>query len=358
MSLITNATETLLATARATSSTDADLNAAAQEFFDAIPDTSLEDANAAIRTLSNYFNLEDASRAAFLALVCGTMVESGCDPLAIARPLTDRINSLLESSAALADACIAEIPEVEEEDADPIELFEETRNRIALTLPEQNADWEALEQFWPPAIAVFSASAEARAAARPLRNWAAKISEYHQAGHWLGLILSVLENEPIVAIEPQTKLGILAQISGVVDNFQLNVLLMDKFPHLELFAGRRIPQQVVDVATGEGLQETNDTVTGVWNMYAWQAIQPGLTLPNADDYSSSRFWIWNEGIPEDIPLFDGRRAILLGPASYKRTWTSQRIFANLRGSLEIQRQLTRNEIDDWLERMVAAKNPN
>jgi len=102
---VTDATEALLATARAASSTNADLNAAAQGFFDAISGTSVEDANAAMRILSNYFHLDDTSRAAFLALVCGALVEDGCDPLAIAEPLTERISSLLELSAALADAC-------------------------------------------------------------------------------------------------------------------------------------------------------------------------------------------------------------------------------------------------------------
>jgi len=225
-----------------------------------------------------------------------------------------------------------------------------------LTLPEQNAAWGALEQFWRPAIAVFSVSAQARAAARPLRDWAAKISGYHEAGHWLRLMLSVLDNEPILAIEPETTLGIIARISGVVDNFQLNVLLMDKFPSSELFARRRVPQQVVDVACGDGPQETDDTVTAVWNMYSWEAIFAGFTLPSADDYHASDLWISNEGIPEDIPVFDGRRVILLGPASYPRFWRSQRMFGNLRASLEIERQLPKDEIYDWLQRMVAAKN--
>ena len=353
--MLTDATETLLATARTASSTDADLNAAAQGFFDAIQSASLEEANVAMQTLSNYFNLEDASRAAFLALVCGCLVEDGCDPLAIARPLTERISLLLEASAVLVDACMAQIPESDQEDADSLEVFEKTRERVALTFPEENAAWEALEKFWRPAIAVFSVSAEARAAARPLWDWAAKLSDYHNGGYWLELMLRVLDNEPILAIEPQTNLGILGRISGIVDNFQLHVFLMDKFPQSGSFARRCVSQQVADVAYGDGPQQTEDTVIGVWNMYAWEAIESGLTLPDARDFSSSDFWIWGEGTPQDIPVFDGRRAVLLGSASYRRSWRSQRMFANLRANLEIERELTEDEIYGWLQRMVAAK---
>ena len=88
--MLNDATNSLIATARDPTSTDADMNAAAQAFFDGIRGASRDDASAALRTVSTYFNLEDASRAAFLALVCGALVERGCDPLAIAEPLIER----------------------------------------------------------------------------------------------------------------------------------------------------------------------------------------------------------------------------------------------------------------------------
>jgi hypothetical protein len=332
------------------------MNASAQSFFDTISGASRDDANAALRTLSAHFDLENASRGAFLALVCGALVEHGCDPLAIAKPLTERLASLLECSAELASACADQIPESEDEDQDPIELFEETRERIMPTMAQQNAAWEALGQFWRPAIAVFSVSPESRSSARHLRDLAAQISDYHEAGHWLQLMLAVLDDEPIVAIEPQTSLGVLGRISGVVDNFQLNVLLMDGFPKSGFLARRRVPREVADVARGNGPQQSHHTVTSVWNLYTWEAIKTGMTLPDPGDYGSSAHWVWNEGTPADIPVFDGRRVVLLGPASYPRSWQSQRMFGNLPANLEIERKLTKDEIEHWLKRMVAAKN--
>jgi hypothetical protein len=144
-------------------------------------------------------------------------------------------------------------------------------------------------------------------------------------------------------------------MSGVVENFQLNVLLMDVFPRSGFLARRRVSKQVADIARGLGPQQSDDTVTGVWNLYTYQAIGLDLTLPSPSDYNASACWVWNEGSPEDIPVFEEHRVILLGPASYSRSWRSQRMFDKLPASLDIERQLSKNEAKDWLKRMATAK---
>jgi hypothetical protein len=354
--MLMQAVQSLIRTARDASATDEDFKAAVQAFCDAAGRSSAAEVHEALAQLAELFQVDDLSRAGFLALLCGAYVERGADPLAIAEPLGHRLRSLLESSADLVAACLARMPEAEDEgeDHDPHAAFEAAREELAPEMPREHAAWEALGQFWPPAIAVYSLSPKARAAARGLRELAAKVSDHHEAGHWLDLMLSVLDDdEPIVAIEPATGLGILGRISGVVENFQLNVLLMDGFPNLGLLARRRVPKRVADVAHGLGPQQTDDTVTGAWNLYTWQAIQPGLTLPAPMDSSA---WIWNEGRPEDIPVFEGSRVILLGPPSYSRSWRSQRMFSRLPAELECERRLTKDEVQDWLRRMLAAKD--
>lgn len=353
--MLTNATQSLIATARDPAATDADMNAAAQAFFAAVGRSSRDSANEAIRTLSCHLDLGDSSRAAFLALVCGALVERGCDPLAVASPLVVQLEALLKLSAELTQACLDRTPKADDEDQAPNGAFEKVRTELARTMPKESAAWGALQTFWRPAIAVFSASSKARADARPLRDWAAKISTYHEAGHWLRLMLSVLDDEPIVAIEPEKATGLLGRISGVVDNFQLNTLLMDLFPRTGLFSRRRVSRRVAAVARGHGPQQTQDIVTSVWNLYTWQAIQADLTLLDPKDHGSSLHWIWNEGSPEDIPAFEGRRAILIGPPSYPRTWQSQRMFSGLPAKLDCERTLAKDEVKQWLQRMVTAR---
>jgi hypothetical protein len=352
--MVTQATQNLIATVCDPSASEADLRAVAQPFLQGLARATVGEANTALAALAQYISLDDPSRAAFVALVCGAVVEGGGDPSAIIQSLNRRLQSLLESAAALADACLARMPQAENKGHDPAAL-DNVRQQVACTMPVENAAWEALNQLWKPAIAVYSVSALARAEVRGLSAFATKIAAYHEGGHWLRLMLSVLDNEPILAIAPQTRVGILARISGIVDNFQLNVLLMDGFPRSGLLARRRVPKRMVDVARGIGPQQTTDTVTGVWNLYTWKAIEPGFKLPDLGDYGASGNWIWNEGSPEDIPIFEGRRVILLGPASYARSWGSQRMFDKLPAKLECEHTLSKGEVTAWLQRMVSSK---
>lgn len=354
--MLNEAMQNLVALARDGSSSEQDLRGAAQAFLDAVAEASPREANAALEALAQHISLDDLSRGAFLALVCGAMVEDGCDPSAMTEPLIGRLQYLLASAAELADACRARMPHREDSAEDDEEdAFDTVRQQVAGDMPLENDAWEALTQFWRPAIAVFSVSAPARAAARDLRGLAAKIAEYHEGGHWLRLMLSVLDDEPILALEPQSGAGLLGRISGVVDNFQLNVLLMDGFPRAGAPSRRRVSKRVAEVARGIGPQQMDDTVTGAWNLYTWQALEADLKLPDPSDQTASDCWIWNEGVPEDIPVFEGRRVILLGPSSYARTWRSQRMFDKLPARLDIESELSRRDVNDWLHRMLAAK---
>jgi hypothetical protein len=217
---------------------------------------------------------------------------------------------------------------------------------------KENAAWQALEQFWPVTIAVFSTDAEVRAKANTLRDLAGKISNHHEAGHWLRFMLSVLDHEPILVIEPDTHIGIEGRISGAADNFQLNVLIMDAFPR-GIFARRRVSQSAVDAVRGGGPQRGNETVIGAWNLYTWKALGPDGKLPPAKATGGDRQWIWNEGVPDDIPVFEGRRVVLLGPPSYQRSWHPQRLFSRMPGKLAVEKQLKKGEAEEWLRRIAA-----
>ena len=111
-------------------------------------------------------------------------------------------------------------------------------------------------------------------------------------------MLTVLDEEPYVAIEPATRTGIVGRMSGIVENFQLNTLLMDEFPRDE----PRVSKAAVAVARGNGPQQIDETVTGVWNLYSYGALLPGGELAEATDRAYADTWIWNEGMPADIPV--------------------------------------------------------
>lgn len=356
--MLSESVNALIAVIRNPNSTADQANSATQVFYQKAARASKADIESAMQAISQHLEVENPARSAFLALVCGGLVENGADPMIVAEPIIAALKPLFISAAELADACQQRMPAAKD-DEDPHEIFEKTRAEVETSKPNLKMAWEVLRQYWRPGIAVFSRSPKARQMAKVLQEPAGKISQYHEGGHWISLMLTVLDHEPFVAIEPATSLGIMGHFSGIVDNFQLNTLLMDAFPYRSFFTTRRVSRQAAEIARGRGPQQTAEILTSVWNLYNWQAIQPDLTLPPVtDNYDSSKFWIWNEGVPADIAVFEGRRVILLGPPSYPRSWRSQRMFDGLPASLECEHKLTKDEVNDWLQRLAAANQTN
>src|SRR5262245_31261272 len=108
--MVTQVTDKLLATVRDPAATDADIQPAVQAFADAVRQASPEEGNAALRRLGAEFQMEDMQRASLLALICGALIERGADPLTIAAPLIQRLESLFEAAVVLSEACAARMP--------------------------------------------------------------------------------------------------------------------------------------------------------------------------------------------------------------------------------------------------------
>jgi hypothetical protein len=350
-----NAAQELVDAAGQDAVSDGTIRTKAESFFGEVRTASPNEVGDAIRLVAGSLELPVPARAAELALICGALVERGADPMLLAGPLTVRLTALTESAAKFLEASEARMPKAASNEEEADASLESAMQLVEPEMPQAAVAWHALQKFWPAGVAIFSRSAVARAQAKPLRAAAGKIAPHHEAGHWLHMILTVLDNEPFLAIEPSTATGILGRMSGIVDNFQLNTLLMDGLPRKGFFSRRRVATRIADIARGVGPQQSNDTVTSVWNLYTWQAVRPDLTLPAPNDDGAPAHWVWNEGAPEDIPVFEGRRVILMGPPTYPRSWRSQRMFTALKAELAIDQKLTADEVTAWLKRMASAR---
>jgi hypothetical protein len=180
------------------------------------------------------------------------------------------------------------------------------------------------------------------------------LAPVNAAGHWLGRFLRVLYDEPFVAVEPATGTAIRGRMSGISENFQLNVLLMDVFPKRGFLAKSRVSKAAVAVARGDGPQQIDETVIGAWDTFGWPALTSDGSLPRAGEPGFMEHAIWNEGTPADIPVFEEQRVIVLGPPSYTRTWQAQRDFARLRAGLSGIETLSRKEFASLVSRLAAS----
>ena len=335
--------------------TDGRADSLIQTLGGSIAEASPEDARTAMGTLAAGMYSLDPGPAGVAARVVGAMIEAGLDPRPARAAMLGVLQQTLPVCASLADAARAEVGEppleLDEDEADDwrAERGAEALNEAAARRPAAAIAWQRLQQVWPGAIALFSVDPEARADAQDLAPFAQRIQDVHEAAGWLLAMLTVLHDEPYVAIEPATGTGIVGRMSGIVDNFQLNTLLMDVFPAGE----RRVSEAAAAVARGEGPQRIEETVTGAWNLFTYEALQPDGSLPDPSDLRFQDTWIWNEGMPADIPVVDGHRVILLGPAPYARTWPALRMFLRLPARLTAE-ELDEAELGRWLERIEAA----
>jgi hypothetical protein len=326
----------------------------AQAMMHELATASAEEKSQAVRTLSAAVaTLESPTRAAFAATAAGALIEGDADPRPLVEPLVKLLHNVTPPAVRLFEASAVDDPAAK----DAVDQFEANLKRIAPTMPDDAKAWEALQRLYPPVVAVCSVAPEARAAARDLVPTLTPMSRYNPSAHWIVKMLRVLDNEPYLAIEPETQLGIRGRMSGISENFQLNVLLMDIFPAKRSWLSRpkrRVSEAAARVSRGEGPQQLEESVTGFWNLYSWHAVKPDGTLPAYSDHNARGTWIWNEAVPADIPTFEGHRVILLGPASYQRGWDAQRDFLRLKAELTIDEQLSAHDVQDWLNKMARA----
>ncbi|WP_157442610.1 hypothetical protein [Deinococcus misasensis] len=302
-----------------------DLYPLAQTVFDEArkhPRAAVEEA---LKDLAQGLQVPESGKAGLIGMCLGAFLEGGCSPKDVQKPILDRLEFVLHRASALLEQ--SEDPEAPSE--------------------ECLAVLDELELFWRPAIALMSVSPEARAEALPLLPVCIALADHSEGAHWLSKIIPVLHEEPVVVLEPSTHLGVEGVLSGVTDNFQLHVLLMDAFPQKGLFKRKRTTDRIVSVAKGDGPQTSDETVEGAWNLYTHQALLDDLTLSEAPEH-----WIWGEGTPSDIPILEDRRVILLGAPTYRRTWNSMRTFDALKAELKVTRVLNDKQVRAWLERIT------
>lgn len=304
-----------------------------------------------------------------VALACGALVEGGFDPTLALDAILDRLEGqVAPESCDFAAACreaAADEPgpeagegegegEGDDERPDPVESHGE---RVAALMPEQARSFRSLRAFSLAAIAMLSRSAESRAASRLRTSLRKSLDElggqYGHAGE-LWIMMQVLDDEPLLILHPAQGKGYRVRISGLADNFQLHTLMADalvgRFSRRWL-RGRRPAAKEAATARGGSTGKGEVHAHGSFNLWTWRGLRPDGTLPEPME---STHWIWNEGVPADIPEFEGGRVVLLGPPPYARSWNAVRKFSHMVGDLRLEAVLTQDEVRASLARIAAA----
>ena len=348
-------------TLRAERVSQAEAQQAIERFLQSCSGLSREDHQSQFDQLLGVVDESPTGPACFLSLVCGALLEQGAIPGRMGTIMHRLLGELLPAAAHLIREC-----EKREQTAIPLDrlmtpdeedelmaqcqaqLFEE----LSAANPLAREAWDNLGVVWPACVAIYSRQVAARVKAREFLPLIHVIADRHEGGHWLRKLLPVLDNEPLVVIDPARGVGIVARLSGVADNFQLHTLLMSTFPR-RWYVRQRVSNPAVAVASGLGPQQTDEVITGSWNLYQAAALGPDGRIAR-DQRTHPGHWIWGEGTPTDIHVIDGHRVVLLGAASDVRTWPSVRLFNSLRAGLHDVQVLDKAGVRGWLQKLVDA----
>jgi hypothetical protein len=307
-------------------------------------------------------SLQDADGVAHVAITAGTLVEHGADPAVLASRLQPLLLELLVAARRYADTCLQGVAEFEsdeeEEQAREDALLEVDNTPVSRELFRAHIDSDRagacalayLQQWTLPTVAALTRHRQSLVAFRsdPRTAEAARALRYSDA-YWLFALLACELDSRWLVLCPCHSRGFELVLDGIAVNFTLHELVSDALLRSGVPGASNSPN-VLEYLRGECETHPNSPVLGSFNFYDYRAAAFDLNAPHDVPHDS---WVWNEGVPDDIPHYGTQRVLLVGPPPYGRTWNAGRPFSNLKSSAQVVRELTSAESDAWMARLTS-----
>jgi len=300
--------------------------------------------------------VEDADGVAYVAIGAGTLVESGAPASPLAEVMLEKLPDVLVAARRFADTCLADLPPAAEDDGEeadalvsidqraiPHDVF---RRHVAADRAGACA-LHRLRQWVLPAIAALTRERELLVRACADRDLVARARALRDsAASWLHVLLGVELDARWLVLCPLDGRGFHITVDGVVSNFDLHTLVAAALIERGI-AGKAPPAQLVAFIEGRVDDAGVAGVDGVWNYYIWRAAVHDLAAKKVPP----ELWVWNEGGPKDVPMFEGARTLLVGPAEYTRCWSVGRAFGALGATVRVAAELPAAQVRSLLDAM-------
>lgn len=277
-------------------------------------------------------------RAAYVALTCGALVESGAHPYIAVHAIITRLGDILGEATLFAQACLDMALSQNDDTADPVSKYGE---EVARSMGAKAAAYAAMDMLCRPAVAMISRSKRARRAANDEGRMASRIRRFpahNMMIDWMRELLDVLDEETITIIHPRFWRGYRVTISGIAGNHQLMTLVEAAIIGDGFLPGTP-PDERVLAAAIQQIPEAHPYQLN-YHFSTWQGLTEDGAL--SDDLAT---WIWGEGIPAQIPSHPSAgRVILLGDPPYQRTYAVNAPFQGMIAELDLIHKLSDAEI--------------
>ncbi len=287
------------------------------------------------------------SPASVIAVFAGALVEQGTSPDKVAVAVITRLQTLLEDAAPFIQAYLETGVEGERV---PLPEFFQT---MVKSMRKSAAAWAGISLFALSAETMLAFSEPVRRRVLTEGTLAVQIAPIitlDQRVKGLDTFLKRATPQPMTVLHPDTRQGYRLQMVGIATNFQLHTLLADALignPEEGWLRGHRPDSASVAAAHGDTTQDALSL--GVFNLVSWHALRRDFTVSDNSDY-----WIWNEGTPDDIPLFEDQRVLLLTPPPYVRSWRSGNGIHGLRAEITVLEKLDTGASEALLNKIAQA----
>jgi hypothetical protein len=308
-------------------------DAAIRDLFEAVQASTPADIEATLVRLRPLLADIPLGIGSGLARLTGAIVDKGADPALVLDILVERACDAMETAErfrALHRQLLGEPP-----DSDDPSAVKDTFERFVAACagrpdPAPRLVWAWFTGLdWVQPVLYLSQRADVRAALPQRERLLAAVESTRDVfgtADWLYGLLLVLDDAPLIVVHRATGLGYRITIGGIGDNFQLHTLLAARLigdPAQGWLPGTRPTAEMIAAADGSGDPQPEGGIVGQFNL--------------VDPYGG---WLWNEGRPADIPLFEGERVVVLDPPPYERSWNAGRVYPLMQPSLRIAGRLS------------------
>ncbi|MDR7276694.1 hypothetical protein [Catenuloplanes atrovinosus] len=320
---------------------------AMQELARATPRSRPDEVATALTRLAPVLERLPIGVGGHLAQLTGSMVDFGGTPDLVLPVLVDRACEALEAAArfrVLHEKAYGEVPAPDDHERIPatIERFVEGADAHGLSDVEGQALVEAwfTGEHWVQPVLYLAQRRDVRAALPQRDRLTAAVEatrDHLETAGWLHGLLLVLDDAPLIVLHRESGRGFEVTISGIGDNFQLHTLLTAALMGGDRgLPGERPSEEEIAAATDGPELEPEGGMIGRVNLVDGEGT-----------------WIWNEGRPADIPVYDGARVVVLDPPPYRRTWSTGRPYPLMVPSVTAE-ELPAAEAARWLSRVKPA----
>ncbi len=292
-----------------------------------------------------------------LLLALGALVESGATPELAWPAIEHGLVTTLAGAAKFAQACLDRVGPLALDEA-----VKSEREPVKKKLPKETAAWDLLRSKCMAATACLTrshklrekvrASGKLMKAADPLVDHVDEVTAFSR-------VLRIVHDEPLLVIHLEQRRGWRFTIRDLATTTELYVLLLDAIvgdPAKGLLKAKKPnPKAVVTIKDPDNAPKTTAMLDVPFHTVAWTGLLPDGTLPDpkSDDVEQHN-WVWLEGVPAEIPPFDGERVILLQGPVMKRDVEVAVPYDALFPTLKPRGKVSRAEVDRLLATMTAA----